>query len=154
MHPGLKESPSHSATSGLHDGFHILVDPFAKCRNATFGYLPWLSSARKASNFLPTRNESSLDLGKRPHGEAQQNWLRLPTERKFSDVTLDMPFGTCAVLEEDHVAGAVARRRHPVGFNDNRAVEDQYCLVEIIGPMELSSTALPDHGPCLPICAL
>jgi hypothetical protein len=159
---GIRGSKSHSATSlGLHDGFDILVEhldrstaPLAKCRNATFGYLPWLSSARKASNFLPTRNESSLDLGKRPHGEAEQNWLRLPTERKFSDVTLDMPFGMCVFLEEDDVARAVAGRRHRIVFKDDRAFEDQHRLVEIVVPVEFAFGALPDHGRCEPVRAL
>jgi hypothetical protein len=79
--------------------------------------------------------------------------MGLTAKRKFSDVTLDMPFGMCAFLEEDNVAWAVAGRMHRIIFKDDRAFEDQDRLVEIVIPIELPFAALPDHGPCLPVLA-
>src|ERR1700730_8875951 len=91
------------------------------------GYPP--SGGGRVLSAFPSRHDGSLDLGEGPQREAEKSRRGLAQERKLSDVAFDMPFCMRAVLEEDNVAGAVARRSHRIVFKNERALKDHASLV-------------------------
>ena len=61
-------------------------------------------------------------------------------------VTLDMPLGMRAVLEEDDVSRTVRRGAHGVVLNHDGSFQDQDRRVEVLGPVELLFETAPDDG--------
>src|SRR6266702_3618589 len=65
---------------------------------------------------LAGREEHPLELVDDADHEADQRRVGLAAKGDLLDVALDMPFGVRAVAEEDHVADAIALRRHAVAL--------------------------------------
>src|SRR6516162_6695258 len=87
-----------------------------------------------------------LQLEEYAHRKTQPDRLGLAAEGELPDMVLDMPNGMRTILEEDHVARAVAGRLDALALDHDAAVKDQDGLVEIVIPVELARGAVPDHG--------
>src|SRR5258705_14013879 len=94
---------------------------------------------------LPGAKNMRFNFVEGADGQTEPERVGLAEEGDLLHMALDMPFGVRPVAEKDHVADAIALRRHALALEHDRSFEDHDGLIDIVVPVELAFGAGPDQ---------
>ncbi|HEY2874004.1 MAG TPA: hypothetical protein VGJ56_18920 [Reyranella sp.] len=96
--------------------------------------------------------QGCLQGAKQVDGRSDGGRQDVPADCEFADIRLDVPDRARSLGKIDYISSADGARTTSV-VKGHRAFEEMQGFVEGVVPLELSSSALPDGGERLSICA-